>query len=95
MGVHAPAGGENVELRGHRCQQIWPITDGRAPYDLLHSRSSSIVDVTIGNNTYGPLTNSDGNTYTVIGYNAGPDYDLASGLGTIEAARLVSALAGH
>jgi subtilase family serine protease len=64
-------------------------------YDLLRGRPSGIVDVTIGNNTFGPFTNSDGNTYTVVGYNARPGYDLASGVGTIDAARLVPALAGH
>jgi len=39
------------------------------------------------------FTNSDGNTYTVIGYGAGPGYDLASGLGTVDAAKFVRALA--
>ena len=63
---------------------------GERLYDL---RSRGIIDVTQGNNTYGPFTNSDGITYTVQGYNAGPGYDLASGLGTIDGARLVRALA--
>ena len=63
---------------------------GERLYDL-HSRG--IVDITQGNNSFGPFTNSDGNTYTVQGYNAGPGYDLASGLGTIDGARLVRALA--
>ncbi len=65
-------------------------------YDLLHSPASGIVDVTMGNNTFGPFTNSDGNTYTVVGFNAGKGYDLASGVGTVDAARFVPALAfGH
>jgi subtilase family serine protease len=51
------------------------------------------VDVTQGNNTFGPFTNSDGTTHTVQGFNAGPGYDLASGNGTIDAARFVPALA--
>jgi subtilase family serine protease len=55
--------------------------------------SGGLVDVTTGNNTFGPFTNSDGNTYTVQGFNAGPGYDLASGLGTVDAARFVPALA--
>jgi subtilase family serine protease len=63
---------------------------GERLYDL-HGRG--IVDITQGNNSFGPFTNSDGNTYTVQGYNAGPGYDLASGLGTIDGARLVRALA--
>jgi subtilase family serine protease len=53
----------------------------------------SIVDITEGNNTFGPFTNSDGNTYTVEGFPALPGYDLASGLGTVDAARFVRALA--
>jgi subtilase family serine protease len=53
----------------------------------------SLVDVTQGNNTFGPFTNTDGKTYTVIGYDAGPGYDLASGLGTLDAATFVRALA--
>jgi subtilase family serine protease len=59
----------------------------------LYSLSSGIVDVTQGNNDIGPFVNSDGNTYHVPGFNAGPGYDLASGLGTIDAARFVPALA--
>jgi len=54
-----------------------------------------IVDVTQGNNSFGPFTNSDGNTYTVVGYQARRGYDLASGLGTLDAAAFVPALAGH
>jgi hypothetical protein len=54
---------------------------------------SGLVDVTQGNNTFGPFTNSDGNTYTVQGFDAGPGYDLASGVGTIDAARFVPDLA--
>src|ERR1700674_540027 len=52
-----------------------------------------LVDVTQGNNTFGPFTNSDGITYTVQGFNAGTGYDLASGLGTLNAAKFVPALA--
>ncbi|HEX4705790.1 MAG TPA: S53 family peptidase [Pseudonocardiaceae bacterium] len=60
--------------------------------------AAGVVDVTMGNNTFGPFTNSDGTTHTVQGFNAGPGYDLASGNGTIDAARFVPALAftaGH
>lgn len=55
--------------------------------------ATGIVDVTSGNNTFGPFTNSDGTTHTVVGFDAGPGYDLASGNGTIDAARFVPALA--
>jgi hypothetical protein len=52
-----------------------------------------LVDVTSGNNDIGPFVNSDGNTYHVPGFDAGPGYDLASGLGTIDAGRFVPSLA--
>jgi hypothetical protein len=52
-----------------------------------------LVDVTSGNNDIGPFKNSDGQTYHVDGFSAGPGYDLASGLGTIDAARFVPSLA--
>jgi subtilase family serine protease len=60
---------------------------------LYKLRPDSIVDITMGNNTLGPFTNSNGQTYTVIGFDAGPGYDLASGLGTLDATRFVHALA--
>jgi len=53
----------------------------------------AIVDVTQGNNTFGPFMNSDGKTYTVQGYSAARGYDLASGLGTFDANAFVRALA--
>jgi subtilase family serine protease len=59
----------------------------------LGSGRAGVVDVTSGNNTFGPFTNSDGNTYTVPGFDAGNGYDLASGVGTVDAARFVPALA--
>ena len=59
----------------------------------LYAMHAGIVDVTQGNNDIGPFTNSDGQTYDVPGFDAGPGYDLASGLGTIDAARFVPALA--
>jgi subtilase family serine protease len=52
-----------------------------------------LVDVTSGNNDIGSFQNTDGNTYHVPGYNAGTGYDLASGLGTVDPARFVAALA--
>jgi subtilase family serine protease len=60
---------------------------------LYELKSHDLVDITAGNNTFGPFTNSDGNTFTVIGYPALPGYDLASGLGTIDASHFVRALA--
>jgi subtilase family serine protease len=66
---------------------------GLLGHKLYKLGNRSIVDVTMGNNTWGPFTNTDGNTYTVIGYTAGPGYDLASGLGTLDATKIVHALA--
>jgi subtilase family serine protease len=75
------------QLAGHRLGTI-----NSSMYDLGY-HLGGLVDVTQGNNTFGPFTNSDGKTYTVQGFNAGPGYDLASGLGTIDAARFVPQLA--
>ncbi len=52
------------------------------------------MDVTQGDNTV-TFENSDGNTYTVQGFPAGPGYDRSSGLGTIDGAYFVPALAGR
>ena len=78
------------QVAHHRLGQI----NGRL-YDMLQGHSHGIVDVTMGNNTFGPFVNSDNLTYTVVGYDAGRGYDLASGVGTIDAARFVPELAGH
>jgi subtilase family serine protease len=75
------------QLVGHRLGNINPRLYG------IGSGRGGIIDVTSGNNTFGPFTNSDGQTYTVQGYEAGRGYDLASGLGTVDAARFVPALA--
>jgi subtilase family serine protease len=64
---------------------------GRLGPALYELGKHSFVDITQGNNTV-TFTNSDGKTYTVVGYDAGPGYDLASGLGTVDAARIVRAL---
>lgn len=72
---------------GHRLGDI-----NNALYHLQYG--NGLVDVTQGNNTFGPFTNSDGNTYAVQGFSAAPGYDLASGLGTVDAALFVPALAG-
>lgn len=75
------------QLAGHRL--------GRLGNKLYELDRDALVDITTGNNTFGPFTNSDGNTYTVVGYPALPGYDLASGLGTLSAPRFVRALARH
>jgi subtilase family serine protease len=50
-----------------------------------------LVDVTSGNNTVS--VSQGGQHHTVQGFNAGPGYDLASGLGTVNAALFVPELA--
>jgi subtilase family serine protease len=52
---------------------------------------TGIVDVTTGENTV--TWDQNGTTYTVPGAVAGPGYDLASGLGTIDGANFVPELA--
>jgi subtilase family serine protease len=76
------------QVAGHR---LGVIND--ALYKMDHNDHQGIVDVTQGNNSFGPFTNSDGNTYTVQGFNAGSGYDLASGVGTIDGGKFVPALA--
>jgi subtilase family serine protease len=61
---------------------------------LLYSLTGDdgIVDVTSGNNDIGPFRNSDRRRHHVPGFTALAGYDLASGLGTVDAAKLVPAL---
>jgi subtilase family serine protease len=54
-----------------------------ALYQLARHGGRGIVDVTIGNNTFGGVT----------GFPATPGYDLASGWGTVDVARFVPAIA--
>jgi subtilase family serine protease len=61
-----------------------------ALYAIGDGAGSGIVDITLGNNT---VTFRDHDiTTTVPGWDAVPGYDLASGLGTIDGAKLVSQL---
>lgn len=70
------------QLAGHRLGQInWRLYG----LSLLPQQWSGLVDVTAGDNSWD----------TVTGYRATKGYDLASGLGTIDGARFVHALAGR
>ena len=51
--------------------------------------------MTQGDNTVTFTNPGDGMTYTVQGFPALPGYDLSSGVGTIDAAYFVPALAGR
>jgi subtilase family serine protease len=53
---------------------------------------AGIVDVTTGDN-HQSFQDAEGHWITVPGFQAGPGYDLASGLGTVDATRLCLALA--
>ena len=63
-------------------------------YALLGSRDSGIVDITRGNNSNAFVDAHNHDRLTrVTGNYAGTGYDLASGLGTIDAAEFIPALA--
>lgn len=79
---------------------IVAIADQVAGHDLgdlnpalytLGSGSPGLPDITAGNNTVS--FTQGGKKYTVHGYTAVKGYDLASGLGTVNGAKLVAALA--
>jgi subtilase family serine protease len=74
------------QVAGHPIGLINP-----ALYALSSSRAPGIVDVTSGNNTV--TFTQDGKKHTVVGFDAQPGYDLASGVGTIDAANFVPELA--
>jgi subtilase family serine protease len=70
-------------------------------YEMGDGPRSGLEDITFGNNTVTWVQPDSGNTLTVTGYNAGPGYDLASGLGQpnaafpLELAALASRPWGH
>ena len=64
------------QAAGHPLGDINPYL-----YEMGDGARSGLTDITIGNNTATWVQPSSGNTITVTGYNAGPGYDLASGLG--------------
>ena len=92
--------------RPRRCSRAsWP-SPTRSPatgsgwinprlYGIGTNANKGIVDVTIGDNTF-TLLDADGNPlFTVPGYKAVRGYDMASGLGTVDALRFTHALAGR
>jgi subtilase family serine protease len=62
-----------------------------ALYAMSALHLPGLVDVTSGNNTVS--FTQDSQKYTVQGFSAGPGYDLASGVGTVNAADFVPELA--
>ncbi len=79
------------QVAGHRLGPVNP-----ALYRLAAAHAPGIVDVTTGTTTVS--FSQGGRRHTVRGFAARPGYDLASGLGTVNAARFVpelAAAAGH
>jgi subtilase family serine protease len=75
-----------AQTAGHPVGLINP-----ALYLLSALHAPGLVDVTSGNNTVS--FTQGGKVQTVHGYNALPGYDLASGVGTVDAAKFVPELA--
>ena len=76
------------QLAGHGLGLINP-----ALYAMKADHAAGLVPVTSGNNTV--TFTQDGRHYTIAGYQAGPGYNLASGLGTVNAAEFVPTLAHY
>src|ERR1700753_979610 len=74
------------QVAGHSLGLINPML-----YQLATARAHGIADVTFGNNTVS--FTQGGGVRTVQGFSARPGYDLASGLGTIDAQYFVPELA--
>jgi subtilase family serine protease len=74
------------QVAGHPLGPINPYL-----YPLLAQHSPGIVDITSGNNTVS--FTQGGKLHTVRGFDALPGYDLASGVGTVDARSFVYALA--
>ena len=75
------------QVAGHSLGLINP-----ALYRLAAERQPGIVAVASGNNTVS--FTRDGREYTVTGFSARPGYNLATGLGTVDARYFVPELAG-
>jgi len=64
-------------------------------YALAARHAPGLVDVTSGNNTVAFAQGNPAQNFTVHGYSAKRGYDLASGVGTINASLFVPELAGR
>jgi subtilase family serine protease len=76
------------QVAGHRLGLINP-----ALYAMKADNAPGLVPVTSGNNTV--TFTQGGHTYTITGYRASRGYNLASGLGTVNAAWFVPTLAAY
>ena len=71
------------QVAGHRLGLINPALYALGQASQHGDSNTGLVDITTGNNSFAGVT----------GYDAAPGYDLASGWGTIDAAKFVPALA--
>jgi subtilase family serine protease len=71
------------QVAGHRLGLIDPALYALGALSQHGDASTGLVDITTGDNSFAGVT----------GYNAAPGYDLASGWGTVDAAKFVPALA--
>jgi len=79
------------QIAGHALGQINPRM-----YQLsLRPKGGGIVDITSGNNTFTDLNEEGKALFTILGYEAQAGYDMASGLGTVNALTFAHTLAGH
>jgi subtilase family serine protease len=62
-----------------------------ALYAMSQSGAPGVVDITNGNNTV--TFSQHGKVHTVVGFQSTPGYDLASGVGTVDAATFIPELA--
>jgi subtilase family serine protease len=76
------------QVAGHRLGLINP-----ALYAMKANDAPGLVPVTSGTNTVS--FTQGGKFYTVVGYHAAAGYNLASGLGTVNAAEFVPTLAAY
>lgn len=81
------------QAAGHRLGDLNPTLYAHASEHL----KGGIVDILSGNNSFAFCSANCGQANevdtTVTGFNAGPGYDMATGLGTIDATKFVAALA--
>jgi subtilase family serine protease len=62
-----------------------------ALYAMSQAGAPGVVDITSGNNTV--TFSQNGKVHTVVGFQSLPGYDLASGVGTVDAATFIPELA--
>jgi subtilase family serine protease len=77
------------QMAGHGLGQINPSLYS------LHGGGSGIVDVMRGDNSFTQLDENGDPEFTVPGFQAVRGYDMASGLGTVDAEKFTKSLAHH